>query len=266
MAADVVHHGRGRPGHAVPLRIGPFPAFERRDAGMEEQRSDGHTPPHQVGDHLGSEGTTGAGHLGAARFPPEDGLVVAQRPLAGDVPVADRSTVRDRVAVDGEWELERGDPQAPRVGEAHQQLHAPSREELDLGGMLQPQGRGAAAVGPTHLDEPDVARQLAREVEDDRFTVGEATVERGRDGCRGIDHEKIAGGEVRAERRELRIEGIGVARAHEQAHAVAAQPTGFGRLVRLVRGVEREVQYCYVGWCGRGHGVRDRGPTSARAS
>ena len=116
----------------------------------------------------------------------------------------------------------------------------------------------------------------------DRIAVGEATVERRGDGGRRVHHEQVAGGEELAEIGEAGVDGIGGAGAHEQPHAVPALPARFGRLVGLVRGVEREVEsvdpecarvdsWPDRGWVnsvgqGRGHGRLGSTLTSVRAS
>ena len=142
-------------------------------------------------------------------------------------------------------ELRRGEPQPTRAGEARVQSCDPARaEELDR----RPARRGTAARscrrradGPRPASTPP--GQLAREVHDDRVAVGQPAVDRGRNGRRRVTTTTRSPGARNSPSSGKRAwTGAGVADAHEQPDVVAAAATGLGRLVRLVRGVEHEVE------------------------
>ena len=134
-------------------------------------------------------------------------------------------------------------PQPLRVGEARVQLHPPEPEQVELGRAVDDARRGRARRGLAHLHQQHAAGQLAREVHDDGIAVGQAGVDRGGHGRRGVHDD--AG---RRRRRnspsavEARVHGRGVAVAHEQADLVAPAAGDLGRLVRFVLGVEHEAR------------------------
>ena len=89
---------------------------------MQDERADQHAARDEVGDHFGGERTAGARHLDAARLSREDRLVAVERPLAGNVAVANRARVLIQVVGDDTRDLELRQPQPLRVGEGREQI------------------------------------------------------------------------------------------------------------------------------------------------
>ena len=99
----------------------------------------------------------------------------------------------------------------------------PSAEQVDLDAARRRHARRGRAVGrPAHLDQQHAAGQLAREVHDDGLAVGQAAVDRGGDGGRGVHDDQVAGARGTSPRSAKRAcDRRGVAGAHEQPDVVA---------------------------------------------
>jgi hypothetical protein len=145
-----------------------------------------------------------------------------------------------RVVDRGTSEVELGEPQTFRVRERREQPDAAAAEKLDVDGRAETERRGRARVGIPWLDEPHVAGELARQVNDDRLPAGEQAVQRTGDGRRRVDDEKVALVEEIPDVPESCVDRFIAAAADEQPHFIAAQSASFRRLVGFVPGVEGE--------------------------
>ena len=123
---------------------------------------------------LGVNGAARARHLGAAGLAGEHGLVrldAATRRARGGT----GSGGRARLAVveeRGRSEVELREPQPVRPGEGREQVDRAPCEQLDACGGREPERLGAPGAREPRFDQPEPAGQLAREVHDDRLTVG----------------------------------------------------------------------------------------------
>ena len=208
VAASVVDAMRGRRGHPEVLGIGRLVRLERGHPGVQEQR--GHTDSFgdQARQHLGGEGSSGARHLGRARFSGVDVLIGRDRERPLDVAVSDRSPVPGQVGGECPGRLDDGDPEsdadtggAGRIGGQETHLSAAAQGDGGPRGGLQ---EGASI--PADLDGPQPGRQLRREVDLHGPTVGSAAVDLGRQGARGIEDHQVALVEEAGELGEVRVQ------------------------------------------------------------
>ena len=243
-AARGVHRvdvrGRGA-GHAVALGVRHLVRFERRHAGVQQDRRDRDAARDEVDDELGGERPAALGISALPGSVPKICWYAVERPGAGHVPVADRLAVPGEVVEHRRREMRRREPQPPRVGEAVEQVQTCRRRRASTSTPVRSSANGAVVspTGRAGFDEPEAAGQLGGEVDAHRA----ARRQRAPSIAAGIVADVFTTSasparEVRGEIGERRVRRRRASPCETSSRTSPRPRRGFGRLVRFERGIE----------------------------
>ncbi len=193
---------------------------------------------HEARQQLRREAAAGGGHLRATGLRFVHGAVAVDGPRLADVAVADGLAVRVEVVDQRSGEVELRDPEAHAC--FGPEPVAVRREQRDRSVLRQPDGLAWLRVeerearglrGLSQLDDAEAGGEGRGEVDVDRGAVGAGAVERRREGAAGVDDDDVAFAEESRQVAESRVfDAAAALRRDHEAHAVAREAAGFGRL------------------------------------
>ncbi len=206
------------------------------------------TPTPRAARSCRTRGENGRPALGDSALPGharEDRLVVGERPRPRLVRVADRRPVGGQVGVQRRRDVEPRDPE-PAAAEVRRdergRAAAGQRQRLALRGAREPGAVAAQLDHPAAGRPPVVAaaqrarRRLGRrQVQRQRGPVRAPRGQRGREHRGLVDHEQVAGAQLRRDVAEARVDQRRLLARDHQAHGVARKPARLRRLRRLER-------------------------------